>query len=55
MSNEGDYDLGYFEGVRNVFMLYVRSNGDEEAFLEGLKTELRLSKQLRDRWDEDGH
>ena len=51
MANEGDYDLGYFEGGRNVFMAYVRSGGDEESFVEWVKSELESAKKLRDRWD----
>ena len=51
MANEGAYDLGYFEGVRNVFMAYVRSGGDEEAVVEWVKSELESAKKLRDRGD----
>ena len=57
MADGGDavYDFGYFEGVRNVFMAYIRSGGDEESFLEWVKSELESAKGLRDRWDEDGY
>ena len=53
-SYDGDYDLGYFEGVRNCFHALMRSMGDEEAFLDWLQSELKQAQELHDRWEEDG-
>lgn len=49
MSN---YDLGYFEGVRNTLMAYI-SLGPSETFSEWVNEELKNAKALRDRWDND--
>ena len=50
-----DYDLGYFEGVRNVFMAYIKSaDGRTESlvwFDKWIESELKSAKELRDRWD----
>jgi hypothetical protein len=43
MSEEEQYDLGYFEGVRNVFMLWQRCLVRYEA--EGA-VELQLNSEL---------
>jgi hypothetical protein len=50
---DGDYDLGYFEGVRNCFHALMRAMGNEEAYLEWLNAELKNAKQLRVRWDNE--
>ena len=47
MSEETDYNLGYFEGIRNVFMAYMQAP-DEKSFLEWLETELADARRLRD-------
>ena len=63
MSQVDEYDLGYFEGIREIAMLYNRclmqiideTNGniqlmlDSEAFTSLLATYLEEAKELRDR------
>ena len=47
MSEESDYNLGYFEVIRNVFMAFMQAP-DEKSFLEWLETELADARRLRD-------
>lgn len=35
-----DYDLGYFEGVRNILMIVLRMNNNTEELLKAIKNEL---------------
>jgi len=42
-----EYDLGYFEGVRNVMVAYIRMP-DKEQWFTWLTKELDDAKRLRD-------
>jgi hypothetical protein len=35
-----DYDLGYYEGVRNILQMVLRLNHNTTALLEAIKEEL---------------
>jgi len=55
-----EYDLGYFEGVRSVFLIYhscltkfehddiIELQLNSELFISALKRELEEAKKLRD-------
>ena len=55
-----EYDLGYFEGVRSVFLIYhscltrfehdgvIELQLNSEMFIEELGKELKAAKKLRD-------
>lgn len=47
MCEENDYNLGYFEGVRNVLMAYIRMP-DKDQFFQWLETEMADARRLRD-------
>jgi hypothetical protein len=42
-----DYDIGYFEGLRNALIYYVRMP-NKEQWLKWLEAELKNAKELRD-------
>jgi len=48
MSENSEYHLGYFEGLRNALVSYVRMP-DKEQWLIWLEVELKTAKELRDR------
>ena len=43
-----DYDLGYFEGVRNVLLAYMNLQGNDVKFHAWLNEELKEALRLRD-------
>ena len=43
--NHGDYDLGYFEGIRNALFLLIKSK-DIEEFTKELQKEIDKAKKL---------
>ena len=50
-----DYDLGYYEGVRNILQMVLRMNANTAALLEAIKLELEDAKDCMDdsKKDED--
>ena len=46
--NVQDYDLGYYEGVRNILQMVLRMNNNTEALLEAIKLELADAKDCLD-------
>ena len=46
--SDRDYDLGYFEGIRNAFRQYAvcRSDEDLERFKEWIISELKDAKEI---------
>ena len=42
-----DYDLGYYEGVRNILQMVLRMNNNTEALLEAIQLELDDARLLR--------
>ena len=50
-----DYDLGYYEGVRNILQMVLRMNHNTAALLEAIKLELEDAKDCLDdsKKDED--
>ena len=47
-----EYDIGYFEGVRNSWMSLVSNGQDIDAFIAWISKELAEARQIRDEWDE---
>ena len=47
MSENAEYNLGYFEGVRNCYMEFIRT-GDVDMYIEWISRELAEARQLRD-------
>ena len=47
MSENSEYNLGYFEGVRNALMAYIQMP-DKEQWLVWIEAELKTAKKLRD-------
>ncbi len=43
--NDCDYDLGYFEGIRNALFILMKSK-DIEEFTKELQREIALAKKL---------
>ena len=50
-----DYDIGYFEGVRNILMMVLRMNHNTEELLKAIKNELADAERCMDetKLDED--
>ena len=46
--NTQDYDLGYYEGVRNILQMVLRMNANTAALLEAIKLELADAKDCLD-------
>jgi hypothetical protein len=43
-----DYDLGYYEGVRNILQIVLRMNSNTEALLQEIRRELEDAKDCMD-------
>ena len=43
-----DYDLGYYEGVRNALMIALRMNYDTDEMLKAIKEELADAEKCMD-------
>ena len=47
LMSDHDYNIGYFEGMRNALISYVRMP-NKEQWLAWLEAELKDAKELRD-------
>ena len=43
-----DYDLGYYEGVRNILQMVLKMNNNTAALLEAIKEELIDAEKCMD-------
>ena len=43
-----EYDLGYYEGVRNALMIALRINNNTEEMLKAMKEELADAEKCMD-------
>jgi len=55
MNEEFDYDTGYFEALRNIMILFMRTT-TQEQFVEQLNKELKDAKDILNQYiiQEDG-